>query len=138
MAEKPHELSETMDELEILKREMEIIRVGEYSQIPNNFTGVVKFPHGAEIWFQNGEWSRKDGPAITSRSNVKTWCQNGKTHRLHGPAIEHPNGDGEYYVLGYELTENQFKIFRFMWENASYEKTEGLMKIFVKLAKIKW
>jgi len=81
---------------------------------PENFTGIVQYPSGRKEWYRNGT-----------------------EHRLDGPAIKWPNGLKTYRILGYSLTEEQFKLFRFLWKQTLLEQTEELMKIFVKLVRVK-
>jgi len=103
---------------------------------PENFTGIVEYSIGIKEWLQNGKRHREGGPAVEYPSGIKSWYQNGKQHRLDGPALEYSNGDKKYYILGHQLTENQFDIFKFLWENSTHEQTNDLMEIFVKLALI--
>jgi len=139
---------------------MKTIRVISQSEIPKNFTGIVEFSVGTKKWLKNGvphrdngpamefywgtkEWRqeglyhRSDGPAIIRTSGTKEWWQNGVMHRLDGPAAEWNDGKKEYWILGWDLTKNQFEMFRIMWERTLLEKTEDLMRAFIKLARLK-
>jgi len=85
-----------------------------WSEVPENFTGIV-------------EWPNRD----------KFWLQNGLIHKLDGPAIEWAKGTKDHYILDQFLTKNQFGVFQFLWENTDYKKTDELMELFVELAKMK-
>ena len=42
---------------------MKTIKVKEWEEIPENYTGVVKWPSGLKFWFKEGKLHREDGPA---------------------------------------------------------------------------
>ena len=110
----------------------------DWSEVPDDFTGIIIDEDGNKIWYQNGLWHRTDGgPAVEYPNGYKAWWQNNQVHRLDGPAVEFSDGYKEYYVLGQILTENRFQIFQVMWERTLLERNEELMKIFLKLAKMK-
>jgi len=50
----------------------------ESSDIPNNFTGILKFFYGERVWYLNGKQHRLDGPAIDYGNELKEWWVNGK------------------------------------------------------------
>jgi len=90
---------------------MRVLRPHFFNQIPNNFTGIVEWPKSGEKW----------------------WLQNGLLHRLDGPAMEYLDGKKRYWVFDWELAKEQWEVFRFLWENTSYEKDRNLVKIFLDL-----
>jgi len=42
---------------------------------------------GYEVWVQDGEYHRLDGPAIIYENGSRWWYNRGKIHREDGPAI---------------------------------------------------
>jgi len=106
-------------------------------RVPKGFTGIIKWPDETKEWYQNGLLHREDGPARIYIIGTKIWFQNGKYCRFDGPAVEWPDGKKEYWIFDRELTKKEFQIFGFLRRNSTYEKTEELMKILVKLAKVK-
>lgn len=56
--------------------------------LPDNFTGIVKYPTGGKYWYLNGEY-----------------------HRLNGPAAELWNGEKEWYINGKQISEEQHKLY---------------------------
>ena len=114
---------------------MKTIRVKSWLDRPSNFSGIVIEEDNDKFWYQNGLFHRADGPAIEWSNGTKMWYQNGQLHRLDGPAIA--SGEKRYFVLDRELTENQFQVFQYMWGTTLLEKTDELMRIFVKLVLVK-
>jgi len=55
---------------------------------------------GDEVWVQDGEYHREDGPAVIWTDGSQFWYQNGKIHRDNGPAIISSNGDESWYKNG--------------------------------------
>jgi len=49
--------------------------------------------NGTKIWYLNGKYHRKDGPAIERVNGDKLWYLNGDLHRVDGPAFERANGN---------------------------------------------
>jgi hypothetical protein len=58
---------------------------------------------GTKEWRRNGQYHRKNGPAIECTSGCKHWFQNGMPHREDGPAIEHSDGNKEWWIRGIQL-----------------------------------
>jgi hypothetical protein len=79
---------------------MNIIRINNGNDIPENYTGIVEHPNGDKYWYLNGLWHREDGPAIEWSDGGKEWYLNGKFHRLDGPAIEYYDGSKAWYLNG--------------------------------------
>jgi len=118
---------------------MKTIKIDNIFQMksPKNFTGIAIQTNGRKGWFKNGKLHRENGPAIIWEYGEKMWCQNGKLHRPDGPAIIKEGGEKKYFIFGKHLTEEQFKIFQFLWKNTFLERTNESMEIFFKLAKTK-
>ena len=88
---------------------MKTIKVRHYSEVPEGFTGVVRYPDGTKCWYLNNKYHREDGPAIEFLDGAKEWYWNGKHHRVDGPAIEYPDGVKEWWLDGkciYQLLES--------------------------------
>jgi|JI10StandDraft_1071094.scaffolds.fasta_scaffold31956_2 hypothetical protein len=79
---------------------MKIIKVKSYKEIPDNFTGIVKYPDESKEWYEEGKIHREDGPAIEYLSGSKEWVKDGKFHRDDGPACEYSNGIKKWYKNG--------------------------------------
>jgi hypothetical protein len=47
---------------------------------------------GTQVWYQNGQRHRLDGPAVIWANGTQYWYQNGQRHRLDGPAAIRPDG----------------------------------------------
>jgi len=116
---------------------MKTIRVKLWTEIPLGFTGLAIWDNGTKRWFKNDFLHREDGPAVEWVDGTKFWYQNDFLHRLDGPAIIKDNGEKKYSILNQELTKEEFDIFRYLWNNTNYERTNNLIEIFVKLAKSK-
>jgi hypothetical protein len=87
---------------------LEIQYAGE--QIPNDYTGIVKYPNGYKEWYLNGKLHREDGPAIELADGTKEWWLNGKLHRVDGPAVEWADGDKHWWLNGEYYSEAEWKI----------------------------
>lgn len=53
-----------------------------------------------EIWFQDNEIHREDGPAIIYKNGSVAYCKNGKFHREDGPAVINAHGFVQYWKDG--------------------------------------
>jgi len=100
---------------------------------------AIIYPDGGKYWYQYGSLHRDDGPAVEeTREGFVEWWQDGLCHRLDGPAVEwHYWERDDYYILGKELTEDEFEIFQTMWKQTLLERTDELIETFVKLVKMK-
>ena len=68
---------------------------------PDGESTLEKNKNGIKSWYnKQGQYHRRDGPAVEDANGNKGWYVNGKLHRLDGPAIEHANGFKEWYVNG--------------------------------------
>jgi hypothetical protein len=79
---------------------MKTIKVRHYSEVPEGFTGVVRYPDGTKRWFFNNNLHREDGPAVEYGNGSKQWCLNGKRHRTDGPAYERADGSKSWWLNG--------------------------------------
>jgi hypothetical protein len=79
---------------------MKTIKVRYNSEIPEGFTGVVRYPDGTKHWYLNGQYHREDGPAREWDDGSKEWFLNGQLHRTDGPAIEYVDGSKAWYRNG--------------------------------------
>jgi len=61
---------------------------------------------GDQIWYQGNIFHREDGPAIERANGDKEWYRHNRRHREDGPAIERANGDKEWYYLGHRHRDN--------------------------------
>ena len=57
---------------------MNTIKVKNWHNVPNDYTGVVVLECGDKIWFKNGNYHREDGPAMVLKSGNKEWWLDGK------------------------------------------------------------
>jgi len=116
---------------------METIEIENWREIPENFTGIIKWSNGSIAWLKDGLSHRENEPATIHSDGSKYWLQKGFYHRIDGAAIELSDGRKEYHVLGEKLTEKEFKIFQWMWENTNREQNQKLMEVLVALIKVK-
>ena len=64
---------------------------------------------GTEEWRLNGKFHRENGlPAITFANGIKHWAINNEFHREDGPAIVGGPCDGQFWLYGKMLTEEEF------------------------------
>lgn len=62
-----------------------------------------------EEWWQDDILHREEGPAIVDdEKGITEYWVKGKLHRTDGPAVEYDSGEGEYWVDGFQLTEDEF------------------------------
>jgi hypothetical protein len=53
----------------------------------------------AKRWFnKQGQFHRRDGPAVEYKSGTKGYYVNNKLHRLDGPAVEFASGTKEWWI----------------------------------------
>ena len=67
--------------------------------------------YGTKIWKnKQGQFHRRNGPAIESSDGDQAWYINGLLHREDGPAIEYSNGEKSWYLNDeYYPTEAEWK-----------------------------
>ena len=101
---------------------MRTIKANDWSEVPENYTGVVNFPNRVECykdgirhrdgspaveysdghkeWWFDGKLHRTDGPAVEFSGGQKEWWFEGNLHREDGPAVEYADGDKQWYKEG--------------------------------------
>jgi hypothetical protein len=82
---------------------MQVIKINEWHEIPNGYTGIVEWDNDVKWWFLNGKPHREDGPAVEFPDGEKQWFLNGLLHREDGPAVEFTDGDKVWYSNGHRL-----------------------------------
>jgi hypothetical protein len=95
---------------------MKTIKIRDYSELPTDFTGIVKYTSGTKVWYRNGKRHRTDGPAIEHFDGTKQWYWNGKQHRTDGPAYEDADDTKVWYLNGQ----------RHRVDGPAYESVNGL------------
>ena len=68
---------------------------------------------GTQVWRQNGQLHREDGPARIWPNGDQEWRLNGLLHRTDGPAVILDNGDQEWWVGAKQLTQQEVELYRF-------------------------
>ena len=86
---------------------MNTIKIKEWKDIPEDFTGIAEYPDGTKFWFKDGSLHREGGPAKEYSDGHKEWCKDGLWHREDGPAIKY-NGGTEYWYLEGEAYQRIF------------------------------
>ena len=66
------------------------------SKMDSNMIEYTVDPDGTQIWYQNGQPHREDGPAIIFPDGQQCWYKNGQPHREDGPAFIESNGNQEW------------------------------------------
>ena len=59
-------------------------------------------PYG-KTYLYNGEYHRKNGPAIIWENGAEKWYLHGKLHRENGPAITYADGSIYFYTHGVRI-----------------------------------
>src|ERR1700691_5670336 len=84
---------------------MDILKLGPFVSVPENYTGIVEYSSGNIHYFLNREFHREDGPAIIWDDGTIFYCLYGKLHREDGPAIIYKNGALRYYLNDNNITK---------------------------------
>ena len=50
---------------------MKTLDINHISEIPKDFTGIVKFIDGERRWYKEGKLHREDGPAVEAANGTK-------------------------------------------------------------------
>ena len=87
------------------EEKMKTIKVDNFYDLPENYTGIVKYHGGSIEYYLNGEFHREDGPAIIWDDGTIQYYLNGKCHREDGPAAIQPDGSIFYYLNDKNITE---------------------------------
>jgi len=59
---------------------MKTIKIKHWSEIPDDYTGIIEWSNGDNWWYKNGSNHREDGPAVIWENGKKSWWLNG--HRI--------------------------------------------------------
>jgi len=87
---------------------MNSITINNWIEVPNNYTGHVKFTNGNQVWYKNGEAHREDGPAVLFVDVGQYWYKNGQFHREGGPAIIYADGAQAWYLDDKEYSREDY------------------------------
>lgn len=80
---------------------------------------------------------------------LRRWFKKSKNQRpikrdknFDGPIIIYFEGltgrkHSGYFVDGTQLSQKEFEMFQYLWNNTSIKRTEKLVEIFIRLAKAK-
>jgi len=81
---------------------------------------AVIFKDGSQFWYKNGVHHREDGPAIVGCGCTKEWYQNGELHRDDGPARIYKDSSEEFWVDGIQYPKKKFKKAVKQFHNKAY------------------
>lgn len=79
---------------------MKTLKINDWDQIPENFTGIAEFLNRDKFWYKDGKPHREDGPAKEYSNGTKVWYKEGLYHRENGPAYEYLDGSKVWYKEG--------------------------------------
>jgi hypothetical protein len=90
---------------------MNVLKINNWKDIPENYTGIVEFANGDKVWYLNRLRHRLDGPAMEYPNGYKEWYFNDKLHRIDGPAIESFDGKKYWFLndIEYDSQEEWFE-----------------------------
>ena len=93
---------------------MKTIKIKKWTEIPENFTGIVEYPSGPKAWFKEGKFHRKDGPACEYSNGSKNWYLENKAYKLINLKnyVVLDYSEGEYGLMWYKLL-NEEEIFEY-------------------------
>jgi len=77
---------------------MKTLKINDWDQIPENFTGIAEFLNRDKFWYKDGKPHREDGPAKEYSNGTKVWYKEGLYHRENGPAREYKNGYPQWWI----------------------------------------
>ena|ERR1700691_4939527 len=109
---------------------MDILKLKDWEDIPENYTGIIECSNGSIFYFLNGFIHREDGPAVTHPNGNMHYYLNGKLHREDGPAIIHPSGKIYYFLKYIDITK---KVNIWIKENKIPKVWSNSDKILFKL-----
>ena len=89
---------------------MKTIKVINWREVPNNYTGIIEYTSGDKHWYLNGKRHRVDGPAIEFANGNKYWFLNNELHRVDGPAVDYADGYKEYWINGKNVTKEAQEV----------------------------
>ena len=56
---------------------MKTIKVKEWKDVPQSYTGIVEFENGDKGWYKKSKRHREDGPAYITKDGTKFWHLDG-------------------------------------------------------------
>jgi hypothetical protein len=57
---------------------MKVIKIKDFREIPQKYTGIVEWDNGTKAWYLKGFPHREDGPAVEYPNGEKRWYLNGE------------------------------------------------------------
>jgi len=54
------------------------IKAKHWTEVPDNYTGIIEWENGDKWWYKNEKWHREDGPAIIWENDDKAWYLDNK------------------------------------------------------------
>ena len=90
----------------------ELVRYNNVMDHPR--TGHFIDFEGDEVYRNNYEYHREDGPAIICANGTQIWVRYGEHHREDGPATIHPDGKVEWRYDGHAYSFEEF-VSRANW-----------------------
>ena len=100
---------------------IETLKLDNWGDLPENYTGTVEYVFGTTCYYLNGELHREDGPAIIEEDDTLIYYLNGELHREDGPAFIWGDGTVFYYLNGSLHREDGPAIIR----------TDGTVSYFI-------
>jgi len=97
---------------------MNTITVNNWTEIPKNYTGHVKFTNSDQYWYKNGQLHREDGPAAIWDDGTQEWLKDRQLHREDGPAVIYPDGTQAWYKNGKRHREDGPAV---IWANGEQQ-----------------
>ena len=95
---------------------MKTIKIRDWTEVPQYYTGIVKYPNGNKFWYLNGKCHRENGPAVEQTNGTKWWYLHNKLHRIDGPAVEFASGSKEYWINGKIVSKKAQEILYAMYK----------------------
>ena len=106
---------------------IETLKLDNWGDLPENYTGTVEYVFGTTCYYLNGELHREDGPAFIWGDGTVFYYLNGSLHREDGPAIIRTDGTVSYFINGKNITKE------WIIENNIPEDWDNSHKILFKL-----
>ncbi len=92
---------------------MKTLKVEDWREIPNNFTGIIEYSNGTRYWLKAGELHREDGPACEYSHGEKYW-------HLEGAPYEQINLK-DFVILDYFQGEYDLMWYRLLGKDKVFE-----------------
>src|ERR1700691_1630919 len=110
---------------------MKTLKLDNWGDIPENYTGIVEYKNGIIVYYLNGKRHREDGPAFIWGDGTVFYYLNGSLHREDGPAIIWDDGRMEYFIIDKKVTE-EFICWLKEKNSPLYEKWDKDTKLIFK------